>query len=266
MSKQPIIYILSDSIGETAQKVVSAVLVQFPELKLTDIRRYPFIEDEKMLLDILNEVLKENGIIVHTLVSKKFVRLVVDFCKETGLSYVDVMSPLTRVLHAKTGTSPLEEPGALHKLDEHYFSRVSAIEFAVKYDDGKDPRSFLLADFVLLGVSRTSKTPLSMYLANNNFKVANLPIIPEAAVPKELFEIDPAKIIGLTSSAHSLMKIRKLRLRTLGLNEDASYSSETRIAEELAFANELYQQLGIQVIDVEHRAIEETAALICALT
>lgn len=262
MNKNPVIYVLSDSIGETAQNVVSAVLVQFPTLKITDIRRYPFIEDKDMLNDILNEALKENGVIVHTLVTADFVELVTRFCQETGLSYVDVMSPLTNVIHAKTGVAPKEEPGALHKLDEHYFNRVSAIEFAVKYDDGKDPRSFLLADYVILGISRTSKTPLSMYLANRNYKVANLPLIPEAALPKELFEVDPAKIIGLTSSPEALQKIRTSRLRSLGLNEESTYSNEQRILEELAYADEVYRKLGIKVIDVEHRAIEETAALI----
>ena len=265
MNTNPVIYVLSDSIGETAQKVVSAVLVQFPTLKITDIRRHPFIEDKMMLNEILNEALKENGVIVHTLVTAEFVDLVTNFCQDTGLSFVDVMSPLSKVLHAKTGIAPKEEPGALHKLDEHYFRRVSAIEFAVKFDDGKDPRSFLLADYVILGISRTSKTPLSMYLANKNYKVANLPLIPEASLPKELFEIDPAKIIGLTSSPEALMKIRTSRLKSLGLNEDSSYSSKERVIEELAYSAKLYSQLGIKVIDVEHRAIEETAALICEL-
>ncbi|MGY3778259.1 pyruvate, water dikinase regulatory protein [Isobaculum melis] len=262
MSKKQAIYVISDSVGETAQKVVAAVSAQFPELNPMDIRRYPFIEDTEMLGDILQEALKEKGIVVHTLVSRDLVNFVESFCRRTSLSYVDVMSPLTTILQGITGIAPQEQPGTLHQLDQDYFDRVAAIEFAVKYDDGKDPRGMLRADYVILGVSRTSKTPLSMYLANKNLKVANLPLIPEVPLPKELMEVDKEKMIGLTTSLESLRSIRKSRLKALGLKEDSSYSSDERILEEMAYAEALYQRLGIRIIHVEKRAIEETAALI----
>ncbi|HFM9265133.1 TPA: kinase/pyrophosphorylase, partial [Enterococcus faecium] len=136
------------------------------------------------------------------------------------------------------------------------------MEFAVKYDDGKDPRGFLEADVVLLGVSRTSKTPLSLFLANKNLKVANLPLIPQAHIPKQLWEIDPKKIVGLTNNPDILNNIRKERMRSYGLNPDTAYSDIEKIRAELDFANDLYEKLGCVVINVASLSIEETASLI----
>ena len=162
----------------------------------------------------------------------------------------------------RTGVVPSREPGALHSLNKNYFKRIKAMEFAVKYDDGKDPRGFLEADIVLLGVSRTSKTPLSLFLANKNLKVANLPLVPQAHIPKQLFEIDPKKIVGLTNDPDILNSIRKERMITYGLNPDTAYSDIDKIREELAFANDLYQKLGCVIINVASLSIEETAAMI----
>jgi hypothetical protein len=147
-------------------------------------------------------------------------------------------------------------------LDDEYFNRISAIEFAVKYDDGKDPKGFLDADLVLLGVSRTSKTPLSMFLANKTIKVANLPIMPEASVPDEIWQVDPKKIVGLTNDAEVLNNFRKERMIAYGLSPETIYSDMDRIRAELEYAYELYNKLGCIVINVSKRSIEETAAII----
>ena len=172
------------------------------------------------------------------------------------------MTPLTSCIEEQYQEKSLQEPGALHKLDSSYFNRVSAMEFAVRYDDGKDPKGFQKADIVILGVSRTSKTPLSMYLANLGYKVANLPIIPEARVPEELFKISPKRIIGLTTEASTLANIRQSRLASLGLKSSSLYSDRQRIQEELAYASDLFEQLGVLTINVENRSIEETAVLV----
>ena len=136
------------------------------------------------------------------------------------------------------------------------------MEFAVMYDDGKDPKGFLEADVVLLGVSRTSKTPLSLFLANKNLKVANLPLVPQTHIPKEIYEINPKKIIGLTNDPSVLNEIRRQRMISYGLNPDTTYSNMDSINEELESAQKLYKKLGCYVINVSHRSIEETAALI----
>lgn len=172
------------------------------------------------------------------------------------------MSNLTEAIEQKTGQQSKEDPGNMRRLDQHYFDRIAAIEFAVKYDDCKDPRGLLEADIVLIGISRTSKTPLSSYLANQNYKVANVPLVPEIPIPAELTQIPRNRIIGLTNSPEKLSAIRKVRLKSIGLDESSSYSSENRILEELDYGYRIFKQLGCRVIQVEDKAIEETAALI----
>lgn len=146
-------------------------------------------------------------------------------------------------------------------MDESYFRRIAAIEFAVKYDDGKDPgKGIKEAELVLIGISRTSKTPLSMYLANRNVKVANVPLVPEIPVPKEVYEIDPKKIIGLTNSPEVLNNVRTTRLKTLGLSSNANYAKLDRILEELEYSEKVMRKIGCPVINVANKAIEETAS------
>ena len=146
-------------------------------------------------------------------------------------------------------------------MDESYFRRIAAIEFAVKYDDGKEPNKGILeAELVLIGISRTSKTPLSMYLANRNIKVANVPLVPEIPIPKEVYEIDPRKIIGLTNSPEVLNQVRTTRLKALGLSSSANYAKFDRILEELDYAEKVMKKIGCPVINVSDKAIEETAS------
>ncbi|MDO5742130.1 kinase/pyrophosphorylase [Vagococcus lutrae] len=260
--KEVSIFIVSDSVGETAQKVISAVMAQFPDVEETNIKRYPFITTEEDLKVILRDALNERAIVVATLVNKDLVQSLADFSSKTGLDYVDYMTPLTKLVQGKTGLTPQEKPGALHKLDQEYFNRVAAIEFAIKYDDGKDPRGFKDSDFVLLGISRTSKTPLSMYLANKSYKVSNLPLIPEVPLPKELDRIPSEKIIGLIGEPERILEIRQSRLQSLGLNGDSKYADLDRIREEVAYSKEVFESLGAHVIQVDDKSIEEAAAII----
>ena len=174
-----IIYVISDSVGETAQQVARAALSQFTINGNYEIRRFPYVTDKKFLMEILNSGKNEDAIIIYTLVNESLSTLTREYCKEQELSSIDLMSPILNEIAKKTNKKPKREPGIIRKLDETYFKRVEAIEFAVKYDDGKDPRGVLKSDIVLVGISRTSKTPLSMYLANKNIKVANVPLVPE---------------------------------------------------------------------------------------
>jgi regulator of PEP synthase PpsR (kinase-PPPase family) len=150
----------------------------------------------------------------------------------------------------------------MRKLDDEYFRKIEAIEFAVKYDDGRDPRGILRADIVLVGVSRTSKTPLSMYLAHKRYKVANVPIVPEVKPPDELYQIPRSKCVGLIISPDKLNEIRTERLKALGLGARANYASYERILEELDYAEKIMKRVGCPVINVSNKAIEETAGLI----
>lgn len=170
------------------------------------------------------------------------------------------MGPLLDTLISVSGKAPRLEPGLIHKLDEEYFRRVEAIEFAVKYDDGKDPRGILHADIVLIGISRTSKTPLCMYLAHKRIKAANIPLIPEVAPPEEIFSLPRNKIIGLTAKPEVLTPIRQERLKSLGLAANADYASMERIFKEIEYAEGIMRRIGCPIIDVSNRAVEEAAS------
>ncbi|ASZ06986.1 MULTISPECIES: pyruvate, water dikinase regulatory protein [Enterococcus] len=254
-------FVISDSAGETATKLAQATMAQYPSVEFNLFRR-TFVTDKETLLNALNDALTEQAIVLHTLINQELIDTARTFCDENELFSFDIMTPPVAEIERRTGIQPTRQPGALHLLNENYFKRIKAMEFAVKYDDGKDPRGFLEADVVLLGVSRTSKTPLSLFLANKNLKVANLPLIPQAHIPKQLWEVDPKKIVGLTNDPDILNSIRKERMRSYGLNPDTAYSDIEKIRAELDFANDLYQKLGCVVINVASLSIEETASLI----
>jgi len=255
----PVIYVVSDSLGETAEFVARAAAIQFNASQKFDIQRVPYVNDKKILEEVVEEAAGATSIIAYTLVIPELKEELERLTRLRGIPIVDIMGPLLEALSAATSMKPKMEVGLLHRLDDQYFRRVEAIEFAVKYDDGKDPRGLLHADVVLLGVSRTSKTPVSMYLANKRIKAANVPIVPEVEPPAELYRIPSRKIIGLTIQPQSLLKIRQERLKTLGLTTDAEYANLTRIQKELVYADRLMAQLACPVIDVTNKAVEETA-------
>lgn len=256
------IYVISDSVGETAQQVTKAAMSQYSINADYEIRRFPYVVEKSFLEDILKSAKSENALVIYTLVEEELLNFTEEFCKNENLSCVDLMTPILKEITNKVGEKPKREPGIIRKLDESYFKRVEAIEFAVKYDDGKDPRGILKSDIVLLGISRTSKTPLSMYLANKNIKVANVPLVPEIPIPKEVFEVNPKKIIGLTNSPEKLNQIRQERLKALGLSSNANYAKFDRILQELDYSEQVMKRVGCPVINVSNKAIEETAGII----
>lgn len=259
------VIIISDSLGETGAIVAKAGISQFKDQKY-EIKRYSYINDVDKLKEILDEVSVFNNLfIIYTLVNKDLVEYVKAYVNHRKVLAIDIMSPVLEGLGNLLGTEPTYEPGNIRKLDEAYFSRVAAIEFAVKYDDGKDPRGVKKADLVLLGISRTSKTPLSMYLANMNIKVANIPLVMESEPPKEIFEIPAKRIIGLTNSPEKLNEIREERLKSLGLPSGSSYASLGRILDELDFSEKIMKKIGCPVINVANKAIEETSEIIISL-
>ena len=254
--------IISDSAGDTAFNNAVAAAAQFPDAQI-NYRRYPFIINKEKLEDTFEEIVQyPNLLLIYSLVKDEMQIPVIRFVREHQIQSVDILSPAIESIQKLTGLKPQQRIGAQHKMNQKYFDRISAMEFAVMYDDGKDPKGFLEADVVLLGVSRTSKTPLSLFLANKNLKVANLPLVPDTHIPKEIYQIDPKKIIGLTNDISVLNEIRRERMISYGLNPDTSYSNIDAIKKELDSAQKLYDQLGCFVINVAHRSIEETAAII----
>ncbi|MGO2083542.1 pyruvate, water dikinase regulatory protein [Vagococcus sp.] len=256
------IFVISDSIGETAQRVIHAVLAQFPTLEEYEVKTFPFIDSKEGLLAICQDALNEKAIVVTTMVGLELNQVCRDFCRRVGLEHIDYMTKLMGIVSNRSHIEPIYESGSQYHLNQEYFKRVEAVEFAVRYDDGKDAKGFNTADIVVLGVSRTSKTPLSMYLANKSYKVANLPLIPEVALPHEIDALKGKVVIGLTANANYLMSVRQARLSSLGLEGVSSYVKLDRIKEELAYAREVFERTGAYVIDVTNQSIEETAQLV----
>ena len=258
------IYILSDSIGNTAEHVAKAAIAQF-EINDFFIRKFSYVNDIQILENIFKEVVgQKNVMLLYTIVHKELIEKIKEFSNQHNIKSVDLLSPILNSIQSITGVEPLEQTGMLRKLNDLYFKRVESIEFAVKYDDGKDPRGVLKADLVIVGISRTSKTPLSMYLANKNIKVANIPLVPESTPPKELFQVSSQKVIGLTNSPEKLNEIRKERLNALGLPNGSSYADMNRILEEIDYAENIMKKIGCPIINVANKAIEETAEIIIA--
>jgi len=257
--RHPVIYIISDSIGETAELVGRAAASQFDSGN-AEIRRVPYVTHPEEIPEIVAQAARDAGIIIFTLVMPHLREMLLKEAHRHGLPAVDILGPVLEALEGVTGRKPRFEPGLMRKVDEEYFRRVEAIEFAVKYDDGKDPRGITEADIVVLGVSRTGKTPLCMYLAHKRIKAANIPLVPEVPVPPEVFSLPLNQVVGLTIQHDYLVTIRRERLKTLGLPAEAEYASKERVEKELAYAEEVMCRIGCAVIDVTGKAVEETAS------
>ena len=258
------VHIISDSIGNTAKDVVDAALVQFSY----ESKKYKVLKNSnvctKEKIDCIISNVNEGDVIVQTLVDGALARYVKEKGLEKNIKVIDLLSEMLNTFEEKLGVKAEGNPGLNRKMGEEYFKRIDALEFAVKYDDGKDINGLKEADVVILGVSRTSKTPLSLYLANRNIKVMNVPIIQDLILPEQLYEVK-RKVIGLTNSVEQLNKLREERLKTLGVSGDSDYTDEIQIFEELEYALEIMEKLGCPIIDVQNKAVEETAELIIGI-
>lgn len=255
------IYIMSECTGETADAVLKSALSQFGAENFNLIR-IPYLESAEQLEASLKAAWEEKAFVCHTLLSLPMRKAFDGLLQKYPVQNIDVLGPMLKGLSDYSDIQPQYEPGLIHILDQEYFKRIKAIEFAVKYDDGKSTLGLTEADIVLIGISRTSKTPLSMYLANKGLKAANVPLVPSIAPPEELFRIKPQRIVGLLIDPFKLNEIRMERLRSIGLMPDASYAKLDCITEEIEYSKSIMRQLRCYVIDVSNRAIEESAQMI----
>ncbi len=256
-----IIYAISDSLGETAESVARATASQFDQEEI-DIIRIPYINSESQIDNVVQEAAGGHHVICHTIVSPMLRQYLHNKAQQMGVEAVDIMGPVLSAVSTVAETKPRLTAGMIHKLDQEYFKKVEAIEFAVKYDDGKNPQGFEKADIVIIGVSRTSKTPLSMFLAYKKIKAANLPLVPEVPLPEELFKIPSKHIVGLVIDPYKLNNIRSERLRTMGLTGEANYATVARIEEELEYAKAVMRRVHCPILDVTNKSIEETASFV----
>lgn len=249
--------LISDSTGETAQNYIKSVTSQFPNLKVNLIRK-PSIDTTEEIDEVMDQA-DSNCIVVQTIANEDLSKHLRAVAKEKNIEVLDILNYGIRKVEEATGLKAVREIGLTRTLSEDYFNMIEAIEFAIQYDDGKDPRGFPLSDIVLVGVSRTSKTPTTMILATKNFKVSNLPLVPEIKLPREIFEVDPDRIIGLVIDPDKLSNIREVRSKSLGIIGESIYYDDTRIRRELEYAQEVFKDLDCKVIDVTENTIEQTA-------
>ncbi len=261
MSDEPrAVYIISDATGETAEKVVRAAMLQFGGAPV-QLRMYTRVRLEEEMRNIVARAQARRALVVFTVVSNSHRELLRRLCDQANVDAVDLIGTLMGKLSAFLGAQPRGVPGLLHTVGDEYFQRIEAVEFTVKNDDGREPRNLPKADLVLVGVSRTSKTPLSTFLAQKGLKVANVPLVLGIPPPEELEAIDQEKIFGLTIKIDELLRIRQARLKHMGMPGDTSYAQRAHVAEEIAYAQTIFRQHPTwPIIDITGKAIEETTA------
>lgn len=256
------IYAVSDSIGETAELIARATASQF-KVKMY-IKRVPYIKTLEDVYEFINTIsVPDKCMVISNIILPEVRDFLVERCIERGIYVYNVLSPCMNIAAKVTGQQPIYEPGAVWNIDSQYYNKIEAMEFAMQYDDSKDLSGIKNADVVILGLSRTSKTALCMYLSNKGIKALNIPLMPEIPVPQQLFEIDRKKIIGLTINPLDLIDIRKHRLIKFGgSNFNINYANEQRVLDEMEFLDNILKRLGCKVIDVTKRAIEDTALIV----
>ena len=256
------IFAISASIGETANQVAVAAASQFKND--VEVKRIPYIKTLEDIEEVMIALDKcDKAMIVSTIITVNVREFLTQKAVEKNIFVINVLGPIINVASTLLETIPDYNPGAMWHTDEEYFKRIEAMEFAMQYDDSKDYRGLKNADVVLVGLSRTSKTPLCMYLANKGIKSINIPLVPEVGVPDELYEIDRRKIFGLVINPLQLIEIRKKRLDKFHrIPSDIEYAGDARVLEEFEYSDKIMKRLGCKTIDVTQRAIEDTALII----
>ncbi|WP_420394280.1 pyruvate, water dikinase regulatory protein [Acuticoccus sp.] len=259
------VHLVSDSTGETLMTATRAAVARYDDVEAIE-HVYPLVRSDRQLDRVLAEIEDAPGIVMFTLVDPDILGRLQMTCNELGLPCIDVLDPLVAVFQSYLNVQKATRVGAQHELDAGYFRRIEALNFAMRHDDGALPDNIDDADVVLVGVSRTSKTPTSIYLAHRGVRATNLPLVPELVVPRRLFEARRALIVGLTASPERIVALRENRL--LAMSEDkrqSSYVNRQLVAKEVTYARKLCAENGWPLIDVTRRSIEETAAAIVAL-
>ncbi len=259
------LHLISDSTGETLLAAGRAASAQYKDARSIE-HIYPLIRTDKQLVRVFEDIEAEPGIVLYTVVDQALSQQIDRRCQDLGLPHVSVLEPVLGVFQTYLGAPAGRRVGAQHQLDADYFRRIDALNFTMEHDDGQLPLDMDEADIVLIGISRTSKTPTSIYLANRGIKTANIPIVIGVPLPDSLIAAKKPLVVGLVATAERISHVRQNRLlgATMGFNPDG-YADRSHISEELTYARQLCTRHGWPMIDVSRRSIEETAAAILAL-
>ena len=259
------LHLISDSTGGTLNSVVKACLAQFEGVEAEQ-HFWPLVRTQKQLLSVIEGIRKHPGLAFYTLVDDGLAKALEKHCQMLEVSAISILSPVIALMSRHFKMESLAEPGLQHKLNEEYFARMDAVDYALHHDDGqKGERELAKADVILVGVSRTSKTPTCIYLANRGVKAANVPYVPGIPFPERVLDLTKPLFVALTASPERLIDIRRNRLQQLGEIRTTDYLDQERVQEEVKEARRFYSKMGWPVIDVTRRSIEETAAEIMSL-
>lgn len=258
------IHLVSDSTGETVTLVARACLVQFDHVEPEE-HLWSLVRSKERVLEIIKNIEEHGGIVIYTLVDRGIRNLLEAGCAAARIPCIAVLDPVITELGQLLGTESHARPGSQHVMNAEYFSRIKAMEFALTHDDGQSTWDLNEADIVLLGVSRTSKTPTCIYLANRGLKTANVPVVPGCPIPEEVFKTNKPFIIGLTKDPKRLVEIRRQRLRLMDQDENTDYVDIEMVSQEINEARRLFSKHGWPQINVSRKSIEETAATIIQL-
>jgi [pyruvate, water dikinase]-phosphate phosphotransferase / [pyruvate, water dikinase] kinase len=259
------LHLLSDSTGETLENIAKAALSQFDAADNVVKHFWPMVRSETHLDRILADVTANPGLVLFTLVNSETRRKLEQRCRALNLPAIAALDTVTDALSNMLGQEAKARPGRQHSMDAAYFARVEAIQFTIAHDDGINAHNWEEADIILAGVSRTSKTPTSIYLANRGYKTANIPIVPESPPPESLYTLKNPMVVGLVTNPERLIQVRRNRLLSLNQTPDTDYVDTERVKEEVAFARRMFADNDWPVIDVTRRSIEESAAAIINL-
>ena len=262
MSARYHLHLLSDSTGETLENIAKAALAQFDGADEVVKHFWPMVRSESHLDRILMDIAANPGLVLFTLVNRDTRVKLENRCRLLGLPAVAALDTVTDAFSNMLGQEAKARPGRQHLMDEAYFARVEAIQFTIAHDDGINAQNWEEADILLAGVSRTSKTPTSIYLANRGYKTANIPIVPESPPPISLYSLKNPLVVGLVTSADRLIQVRRNRLLSLNQAPDTDYVDEEKVKAEVAYARRMFADNGWPVLDVTRRSIEESAAAI----
>jgi [pyruvate, water dikinase]-phosphate phosphotransferase / [pyruvate, water dikinase] kinase len=258
------LHLVSDATGETLIAVSRAAAAQYESVSAIE-HVYPLVRTEKQLQRVLSEIESAPGLVLYTLVDKELSTQLDEFCVKQGCPALSILTPILGLFQSYLGAASSARPGAQHMLNAEYFKRIDAMNFTMLHDDGQYGDDIGSADVILLGVSRTSKTPTSIYLANRGVRTANIPLVPGIELPTVLDGLKKPLIVGLVAAPERIVQIRQNRLLSLKADRDVAYVDHEAVASELAQSRKLFARRGIPVIDVTRRSIEETAAAILDL-
>lgn len=258
------LHLVSDATGETLIAISRAVAAQFQAVSPIE-HIYPLIRNKSQLDRAITEISTSPGIVLYTLVDSELAQVLDKAAADLSLPSLSVLQPMVNLFQSYLGTSSTPRPGAQHTLDTDYFKRIDALNYTMVHDDGQHIAHLQDADVLLLGVSRTSKTPTSIYLANRGIKTANIPLVPGVTIQHELKELTKPLVVGLIASPERIVQIRQNRLMTLNADQETPYVDRVAVAEEIAQSRKLFVDNGWPFIDVTRRSIEETAAAIIDL-